>query len=107
MTQLKKNSRSWSIVRSPSETSAECTSTDTLCVVQLTKLDLKKREVVTWKEDGWMPGEPVFVPEPGAAEEDKGKVPVSSFTRRTANSCLVNDTWRPERRSWQLTFIKT
>ncbi|XP_025080912.1 beta,beta-carotene 15,15'-dioxygenase-like [Pomacea canaliculata] len=61
--------------------------------MQLTKLDLDKREVVTWKEDGWMPGEPVFVPEPGAAEEDKGVVlcPVLSKTGKDPCFLLILD----------------
>jgi carotenoid cleavage dioxygenase-like enzyme len=41
---------------------------------QLVKLDVSRSEVGTWRESGCFPGEPVFVPEPGASNEDEGVI---------------------------------
>nr|KAG5710075.1 hypothetical protein BaRGS_030151 [Batillaria attramentaria] len=41
-------------------------------VHRLIKLDMEKRTPVYWEEEGYDPGEPVFVPRPGATEEDDG-----------------------------------
>jgi carotenoid cleavage dioxygenase-like enzyme len=37
------------------------------------KVDAVGREVKQWMEDGYEPGEPVFVPRPGGSAEDDGK----------------------------------
>lgn len=37
------------------------------------KVDLEQRKIVEWKEVGYSPGEPVFVPKPGAKAEDDGE----------------------------------
>lgn len=39
---------------------------------RLIKVDAGARSAVSWAEDGCYPGEPVFVPAPGASGEDKG-----------------------------------
>lgn len=41
---------------------------------QLVKADVKKGESKIWRERGVFPGEPVFVPRPGAKREDDGVV---------------------------------
>ncbi|KAL8570024.1 hypothetical protein ACOMHN_036301 [Nucella lapillus] len=41
---------------------------------KLVKVNLEKRKAKYWKETGFNPGEPVFVPRPGAKEEDDGVV---------------------------------
>lgn len=41
---------------------------------QLVKADVKKGESKIWREPGVFPGEPVFVPRPGASREDDGVV---------------------------------
>jgi carotenoid cleavage dioxygenase-like enzyme len=41
---------------------------------QLVKLDVRDRRTLTWHEPGCYPGEPVFVPAPGATAEDDGVV---------------------------------
>ena len=41
---------------------------------QLVKADVKKGESKVWRERGVYPGEPVFVPRPGAVAEDDGVV---------------------------------
>jgi carotenoid cleavage dioxygenase-like enzyme len=38
----------------------------------IVKLDVERGEHATWTQDGQYPGEPVFVPEPGAEAEDAG-----------------------------------
>ena len=39
---------------------------------QIVKVDVRERGARAWREDGCYPGEPVFVPEPAAADEDTG-----------------------------------
>jgi beta,beta-carotene 9',10'-dioxygenase len=39
---------------------------------QLVKVDTERGEASVWSEPGTYPGEPVFVPQPGAADEDAG-----------------------------------
>ncbi len=39
---------------------------------QLVKVDIERAQVSVWSEPGTYPGEPVFVPEPDAADEDAG-----------------------------------
>ena len=39
---------------------------------QLVKVDVERGETSVWSESGTYPGEPVFVSEPGAADEDAG-----------------------------------
>lgn len=60
---------------------------------ELKKLDLEKREEVTWGEEGYMPGEPVFVQRPGATQEDDGVVlsPVVSTEAGKPNFLIVLD----------------
>ena len=41
---------------------------------RLVKLDVERRTTTVWQEDGSFPGEPVFVPAPGADGEDDGVV---------------------------------
>ncbi len=41
---------------------------------QLVKADVEKGESITWREAGVYPGEPVFVPRPGAKTEDDGVI---------------------------------
>ncbi|XP_061448268.1 carotenoid-cleaving dioxygenase, mitochondrial [Rhineura floridana] len=38
----------------------------------LIKIDVKTKEMKIWREDGMYPSEPVFVPEPNSAAEDRG-----------------------------------
>ncbi len=40
----------------------------------LYKIDTKTRQALIWQEPGCSPGEPLFVPAPGAKEEDEGAV---------------------------------
>jgi carotenoid cleavage dioxygenase-like enzyme len=40
----------------------------------LYKVDVTKKRGISWSEEGCMPGEPIFVPRPGASEEDDGVV---------------------------------
>jgi beta,beta-carotene 9',10'-dioxygenase len=48
---------------------------------QIIKADVHSRVSLSWFQDGCFPGEPIFVPAPGAAAEDDGVV-----------LCLVLDT---------------
>jgi carotenoid cleavage dioxygenase-like enzyme len=41
---------------------------------QIVKLDVSSSEVGVWREPGCFPGEPVFVAEPGASNEDDGVI---------------------------------
>ena len=38
----------------------------------LSKIDIQNREALVWSEEGSQPGEPIFVPRPGARTEDDG-----------------------------------
>lgn len=41
---------------------------------QLVKVNVKTGTMLTWSEDNCYPGEPIFVPEPNASQEDQGIV---------------------------------
>lgn len=41
---------------------------------QVVKLDVERGTATTWYEDGMYPGEPVYVPAPGASTEDDGVI---------------------------------
>lgn len=56
------------------------------------KLDVHTGEVAAWSEEGCFPGEPVFVPAPGAGAEDEGVLlSVVLEPDREASSLLVLD----------------
>lgn len=60
---------------------------------QLVKMDLDTKKVVYWTATGYIPGEPVFVPKPGAKNEDDGVVlsPVLSELPNSPAFLLVLD----------------
>ncbi|KAK7100696.1 beta,beta-carotene 15,15'-dioxygenase-like [Littorina saxatilis] len=60
---------------------------------RLMKVDLEQRKIVEWNEVGYSPGEPVFVPKPGAKAEDDGVIlsPVLSNLPNTPSYLLVLD----------------
>ena len=41
--------------------------------LQIVKLNVQTKETWVWQEEECYPSEPVFVPTPGATEEDDGK----------------------------------
>ncbi|KAK8773132.1 hypothetical protein V5799_012335 [Amblyomma americanum] len=47
----------------------------------LSKLDVATGDWQRWEKQGWFPSEPVFVPRPGAADEDDGVILSSLLTR--------------------------
>ncbi len=55
----------------------------------VTKADLRAGTVAAWQEPGCFPGEPVFVPAPGAAAEDEGVVLAGVLDMRRATSFLL------------------
>jgi carotenoid cleavage dioxygenase-like enzyme len=55
----------------------------------LVKLDLDTGDATTWHEPGCYPGEPVFVPAPGAAREDAGVALSLALDSRAARSFLL------------------
>ncbi len=59
---------------------------------QILKVDVDKGSTKTWRERGTYPGEPVFVPRPGATHEDDGVVlSVVLDSRRGTSFLLVLD----------------
>jgi carotenoid cleavage dioxygenase-like enzyme len=48
------------------------TSGSTDWIDRIVKVDVESRESASWAQDGCYPGEPVFVPQPGAEAEDAG-----------------------------------
>jgi carotenoid cleavage dioxygenase-like enzyme len=57
---------------------------------QLVKVDVRERRARVWFEDGCYPGEPVFIPAPGAAGEDDGVVlSVVLDANRSASFLLI------------------
>jgi carotenoid cleavage dioxygenase-like enzyme len=56
---------------------------------QLIKIDVRARRASTWFADGCYPGEPVFVPEPGATSEDGGVVLSVVLDALKGNSFLL------------------
>src|SRR5258706_546832 len=58
----------------------------------LYKLDVQTGRVAMARLDGWMTGEPLFVPEPGAIAEDAGVLlAVASHLTREAAALFVLD----------------
>lgn len=55
----------------------------------VTKADLRTGAVTAWHEPGCFPGEPVFVPAPGAAAEDDGAVLAGVLDMRKGTSFLL------------------
>jgi carotenoid cleavage dioxygenase-like enzyme len=55
----------------------------------VTKADLGAGTVAAWHEPGCFPGEPVFVPAPGAAAEDEGVVLAGVLDMRKGTSFLL------------------
>lgn len=68
-----------------------CWGADPWCAT-LHKLDTRTGSAKVARLDGWMPGEPLFVPEPGAAAEDAGVLlaAASSVTRQAAALFVVD-----------------
>jgi len=59
---------------------------------RIVKADLDQRTTITWREDGYWPGEPVFVTRPGGKAEDDGVVlSVVLDAERGGSSLLVLD----------------
>jgi len=57
---------------------------------RIVKLDLEQGGTSTWAQEGCFPGEPVFVPAPGARDEDDGVIlSVVLDTTREASSLVV------------------
>lgn len=56
---------------------------------QLVKLDTTTGDTVVWREVGSYPGEPVFVPAPGAENEDDGVLLSVLLDSRERKSCLL------------------
>jgi carotenoid cleavage dioxygenase-like enzyme len=56
---------------------------------RLYKINTKTKEVLTWFQEGCSPGEPVFVPAPGASEEDEGVVLTVVIDRKHNGSFLL------------------
>ena len=58
----------------------------------LVKIDVERGDSRSWHEDGCYPGEPVFVPRPGGADEDDGvNLSVVFDSRAGASFLLVLD----------------
>ncbi|XP_043936989.1 beta,beta-carotene 9',10'-oxygenase isoform X2 [Protopterus annectens] len=56
----------------------------------LLKMDIEARKMKVWKEDGFFPSEPVFVPSPKAVEEDDGIILSAVVTpRQNQNTFLL------------------
>ena len=61
-------------------------------LAKIVKADLAERTTTAWEEEGAWPGEPVFVPSPGATDEDDGVVlSVVLDAERAASFLLVLD----------------
>ncbi|KAK7093795.1 retinal Mueller cells isomerohydrolase-like [Littorina saxatilis] len=60
-------------------------------VHRLIKLDMQTRTPVYWQEEGYDPGEPVFVPRPGSKIEDEGVImsPVISLRNSPDKPCFL------------------
>ncbi|KAA2253575.1 carotenoid oxygenase family protein [Solihabitans fulvus] len=56
---------------------------------QLAKVDIKSGTHKAWYEKGSFPGEPVFVPAPGATREDQGVVLSGVLNTRTGRSFML------------------
>ncbi len=56
---------------------------------RIVKADVAERRGSVWHEDGCYPGEPVFVAEPGAQDEDAGVLLSVVFDGRKGNSFLL------------------
>ncbi len=70
---------------------------------QLVKADVKKGESKIWRERGVYPGEPVFVPRPGAKAEDDGvilSVALDGIRRRSALLVLDARNMEEIARAW-------
>ena len=70
---------------------------------QLVKADVKKGESKLWRERGVYPGEPVFVPRPGAKSEDDGvilSVALDGLRRRSSMIVLDARSMEEVARAW-------
>lgn len=58
----------------------------------LYKVDVNNKSGISWSEEGCMPGEPIFVPRPGAKEEDDGVVLslVLDFAKHSSFLLILN-----------------
>jgi carotenoid cleavage dioxygenase-like enzyme len=56
---------------------------------RIVKLDTEGRQASAWRQDGSYPGEPVFVPEPGAEAEDAGVLLSVVLDAAQGNSYLL------------------
>ncbi|KAK7501896.1 hypothetical protein BaRGS_00006982, partial [Batillaria attramentaria] len=56
---------------------------------QLKKLDLDKKQELAWGEEGYQPGEPVFVSRPGAVEEDDGVILSPVISLDSGKPCFL------------------
>ncbi|KAL8620431.1 hypothetical protein ACOMHN_066742 [Nucella lapillus] len=56
---------------------------------ELVKLDLERKAVSTWREEGYHPGEPVFVASPGASAEDEGVILSPVLGREEGQRCFL------------------
>jgi carotenoid cleavage dioxygenase-like enzyme len=53
------------------------------------RIDLESRSAKAWTEEGYFPGEPVFVAAPGATEEDEGVLLSVVFDSSKGTSFLL------------------
>lgn len=58
-------------------------------VNRIVKADVEQRTTTTWEEPGCFPGEPVFVPEPDALDEDAGVLLSVTLDSRAGSSFLL------------------
>ncbi len=56
---------------------------------QLVKVDIQGKHNATWYQSGCFPGEPVFVPRPGASDEDDGVILAVVLDENSASSFLL------------------
>ena len=80
--------------------------------MQLVKLDLQLKKTTWWKDEGFIPGEPVFVPSPEATGEDDGTVarrwPLTGMrTAKTPVFISKAMTGIGRFRRWPLTGLRT
>ncbi len=64
-------------------------SADNSWLDRIVKADVTRRQGSVWHEEGCYPGEPVFVAEPDARDEDAGVLLSVVFDGRTGNSFLL------------------
>ena len=57
--------------------------------LQIIKGNAVTKEVISWSEDGMLPGEPIFVPNPAATSEDDGVLLVPLINSNVENQATL------------------